>query len=169
MLIKKTLFIVALVMVIQLACTPNLSHRKIPITDFSGMENWLNKQNDSIYVINFWATWCTPCVKEFPNFEQLALENSSKKVKILMISLDFPDQLQKRVIPFLEVRKSKLDVIMLDDPNQNVWINKVDPGWSGSLPATLIYSKGKRTFLESELTFDKLKNALKEHLNSTNN
>ena len=72
-----------------------------------------------------------------------------------MINLDFPDQYEKRLIPFLQVRKSRLDVIMLDDPNQNEWISKVDSSWSGSLPATLIYSKGERIFLEKELTYNR--------------
>lgn len=167
--ISKILFFVVTIVVLHASCTPDSHYEKIPITNFNGIENWLNKQNDTVYVINFWATWCTPCVKEFPSFEQLANENRSKKVKVLMINLDFPDQYDKRLIPFLKVRESKLDVIMLDDPNQNQWISRVDSSWSGSLPATLIYSKGKRTFFESELTFNELNNALKKHLITTIN
>ena len=152
---RKILFLVGLIMVLQISCAPDSRHQKVPITDFNGVKKWLNKQTDSVYVINFWATWCSPCVKEFPFFEQLALENSSRNVKVLMINLDFPDQYEKRLIPFLQVRKSRLDVIMLDDPNQNEWISRVDSSWSGSLPATLIYSKGERIFLEKELTYNR--------------
>lgn len=139
------------------SCTSNSFNQKVPISDFKGIEKWFNKQNDSVYVINFWATWCSPCVKEFPVFEQFSKENMGEKVKVLMINLDFPDQYSTRLLPFLEQRKSKLDVIMLDDPNQNSWINKVDSTWSGSLPATLIYKRGKRLFMEKELTYSELK------------
>jgi len=169
MLSRISLFVFGLLVLFSISCNPDSRYQKIPITDFKGVENWLNRQNDTIYVINFWATWCTPCVKEFPHFEKLALENSSKKVKVLMINMDFPDQFQKRLIPFLKARKSKLDVIMLDDPNQNEWINKVDESWSGSLPATLIYSKANRAFFESELSFEELNNALKKQFVNTNN
>ncbi|HCT30633.1 MAG TPA: thioredoxin [Bacteroidales bacterium] len=151
------------------SCNPDSHYQNIPITNFTGIEKWLNKQTDSVYVINFWATWCSPCVKEFPFFEQLASENINKKVKVLMINLDFPDQYDKRLIPFLKAQKSRLDVIMLDDPNQNSWISKVDSSWSGALPATLIYSKEKRTFFEKELTYNELNIAFKEHLINSNN
>ncbi len=155
MLIKRYLIYVIIIISFD-SCNPISFNHKVPITDFNGIEKWFNKQNDSVYVINFWATWCAPCVKEFPVFEQFAKENKKEKVKVLMINLDFPDQYKSRLLPFLKNRKSSLDVIMLDDPNQNQWIGKVDSTWSGSLPATLIYGNGKRVFLEKELTYDEL-------------
>lgn len=156
MLIGKTISFGLALMVSIIACKPYSRYQNIPVTDFNGIEKWMNKQNDTVYVINFWATWCAPCVKEFPVFEQFAKENKNEKVKVLMINLDFPDQYEPRLLPLLKKQKSNLDVIMLDDPNQNQWISKVDSAWSGSLPATLIYGNGKRFFLEKELTYDEL-------------
>lgn len=156
MLIVRYLFFVIIIICFD-SCTSRSFNQPVPISDFNGIDKWLNKQNDTVYVINFWATWCAPCVKEFPVFEQFAKENKDEKLKVLMINLDFPDQYNSRLLPFLEQRKSKLDVIMLDDPNQNQWIVKVDSIWSGSLPATLIYGKCKRVFLEKELTYEELK------------
>ena len=168
MLIKRYLIFVIIIITFD-SCNPISFNHKVPIADFNGIEKWMNKQNDTVYVINFWATWCAPCVKEFPVFEQFAKDNESRKVKVLMINLDFPDQYNSRLLPFLKNRKSSLDVIMLDDPNQNQWISKVDSTWSGSLPATLIYSKGERTFFEKELTYSELNIELKKHLTITNN
>lgn len=156
MLIKRYLIFVIIIIVFD-SCNPISFNHKVPISDFKGIEKWMNKQNDTVYVINFWATWCAPCVKEFPVFEQFAKDNKAEKVKVLMVNLDFPDQYDSRLLPFLKNRKSSLDVIMLDDPNQNYWISKVDSTWSGSLPATLIYGNRKRVFLEKELTYDELK------------
>lgn len=156
MLIGKRISVALVLMFSMAACTPYSRYQNIPITNFNGIEKWLNKQTDSVYVINFWATWCAPCVKEFPVFEQFAKENKFEKVKVLLINLDFPDQYKSRLLPFLKNRKSSLDVIMLDDPNQNQWISKVDSTWSGSLPATLVYRNGKRIFLEKELTYNEL-------------
>lgn len=139
----------------------NSEPKTIAIVNFNGLKPWLNKHNDSTYVINFWATWCAPCVREFPNFERLQEENQKGKVKVLMVNLDFPDQYKKRVIPFIKSRNSKLDVIMLDDPNQNQWINLVDSAWSGAIPATLVYNAKRRSFLESELSFPQLDSLIK--------
>lgn len=155
-------YFLLLVMVIPAItfCGKRNDARSVQVTDFNGIEAWLTRESDTIYVVNFWATWCTPCVKEFTCFERAHNEFQGKKVKILMVNLDFPDQLQSRVIPFLERRKSALHVIMLDDPDQNTWINRVDTNWSGALPATLIYTKGYRQFYESELNSDQLKNGI---------
>jgi len=169
MLIGRNFILVIVLAVCVSSCTFDSGYQNIPITDFTGIEKWLNKQTDSVYVINFWATWCAPCVQEFPYFERFANENRNRKVKVLMVNLDFPDQYDKRLIPFLKSRESKLDVVMLDDPNQNFWISKVDSGWSGSLPATLIYSKGQRIFLEKEITYDELNIELRKHFATTNN
>ncbi len=139
------------------SCTSKSFNQKVLVSDFKGIEKWFNKQNDSVYVINFWATWCAPCVKEFPEFERFAEENIKEKVKVLMVNLDFPDHYNTRLLPFIKQRNSKLNVIMLDDPDQNSWINKVDSSWSGSMPATLIYNKGKRVFFEKELNYEDLK------------
>jgi len=163
----KTKILLLLITNILLAlqgCNYEPQRKLVPVTNFDGLKPWLTKQTDSVYVINFWATWCTPCVKEFPDFELINKEFKDKKVKVLMVNLDFPDQNQKRVLPFLKSRKSELDVLMLDDPNQNVWINGVDSSWSGAIPATLIYSSNKREFFESELTFNQLDSLIKEHL-----
>lgn len=165
---RNSIFVIVLAVGIT-SCTPNSGYQNISITDFTGIEKWLNKQTDSVYVVNFWATWCAPCVEEFPYFERFANEHRNRKIKVLMVNLDFPDQYDKRLIPFLKARKSKLHIVMLDDPNQNFWISKVDSGWSGSLPATLIYSKEQRIFLEKELTYDELNIELKKHLTTTNN
>src|SRR5690606_6809447 len=66
--------------------------KKVVSLNFEALEKkYFQKKNDSIYVINFWATWCKPCIKELPAFEKIASEYADKKVKVLLVSLDFPD------------------------------------------------------------------------------
>jgi len=129
---------------------------EIPIVNFSGVKPYLSSVSDTVYVINFWATWCAPCVKEFPYFEEVLNRYKNRKVKVLMINLDFPNQLDKSLKPFLAERESRLNVIVLDDPNQNEWINKVDSTWSGALPATLIYKGSDRVFYEGPVELSDL-------------
>jgi thiol-disulfide isomerase/thioredoxin len=132
------------------------SENGIDVFTFDEFRHWLTKETDSIYVINFWATWCAPCVKEIPAFEKLHETYSEKKVKVLFVSLDFPAQLQSRVIPFIERMKMDAEVVLLNDPNSNRWIPIVSEKWSGAIPATLIYSKDFNKFYEQEFTFDQL-------------
>jgi thiol-disulfide isomerase/thioredoxin len=114
--------------------------------------------NDTTYVVNFWATWCSPCVKEIGYFEELHRQRESEKVKVILVSLDFPNQIDRRVIPFLKEKEITADVLLMTDLDYNSWIDRIDPSWSGAIPATLIYNKGTRIFLEQELTRDELFN-----------
>ncbi len=114
--------------------------------------------NDTTYVVNFWATWCSPCVKEIGFFEELHRQSESAYVKVILVSLDFPNQIDRRVIPFLKEKEITADVLLMTDLDYNSWIDQIDPGWSGAIPATLIYNKDTRIFLEQELTRDELFN-----------
>jgi len=127
-------------------------------------ERYLQKKNDSIYVINFWATWCKPCIKELPAFEKIASEYSNEKVKVLLVSLDFPEKLDSQVVLFIKKNKIKSEVVLLDDPDANSWIPKVSEQWSGAIPATIIYKKENRKFYEQSFTFEELETELKTFL-----
>lgn len=107
-------------------------------------------QTDTTYVINFWATWCGPCVKELPYFEQLNRSLAQQKVKIILVSLDFRKDLETKLKPFLAQRQFSASVAALVDSRQQQWIDKIDSSWSGALPATLVYQGDVRTFKEGE-------------------
>lgn len=113
---------------------------------FEQIEPQFNKQNDSVYVINFWATWCKPCVEEMPYFEQLHENLGDQKVKVMLVSMDFKKDVEDRFIPFLEERNLGPDVALLLDGKYNDWIAKVEEEWDGAIPATLIYKGDERIF-----------------------
>ena len=114
------------------------------------------KSNDTTYVVNFWATWCSPCVKEIGYFDDLYRDYSGENLKVILVSLDFPNQVERRVIPFLRERNIGATVLLMGDLDYNGWIDRVDPSWSGAIPATLIYKGEERIFLEKELTREEL-------------
>lgn len=122
------------------------------------LEELTQNLNDTTYVVNFWATWCSPCVKEIGYFEELHRNNSSSMVKVLLVNLDFPNQLDRRVLPFLKDKDISASVYQMTDLDYNSWIDRIDPSWSGAIPATLIYNRNQRVFLEQELTRDELFN-----------
>jgi len=133
--------------------------------DYNQLKPLLEKKDDKTYVINFWATWCAPCVKELPYFEKINKEYADKNVAVLLVSLDFPKQVEKKLIPFINRKKLQSEVVLLDDVNEDVWIKAIDESWSGALPATIIYTKNKRKFYEQSFDYETLENELKTFLN----
>jgi thiol-disulfide isomerase/thioredoxin len=157
-ILKKILFIFILIYAFT-----SLS-AQIPVMAFDEFEPHLHKTNDTTYVINFWATWCKPCIEEIPAFEELNRKFSDQPVKVLMVSLDFVRNLNSRLIPFIEKNNMKAEVILLNDPKSHIWIEKVSSNWTGSIPATIIYNRNKRSFYERTFTYDELENELRTHL-----
>ncbi len=110
------------------------------------------KDNDTLYVVNYWATWCKPCVEEMPYFLAASKNFASQKVKVVFVSLNSLKETEK-VNKFVESRNIKEDVFLLNAGNPNVWIDKVDPSWGGSIPATVMYRKKEKVyFREGEFT-----------------
>ncbi len=134
--------------------------RIIPVYDFDGLEPLLRRNDGTVYVVNFWATWCAPCLKELPYLEQVQADYKDRGLEVILVSLDMPRMWESHLLPFVKERKLKSLVVVLDDPKQNTWIPKVDEGWTGAIPATLIYSKDKRVFIEGPVTYESLTETL---------
>ena len=116
----------------------------------------LEQGRDTTYIINFWATWCAPCIKELPHFEKLQQDKQKEKLKVLLVSVDFKNRLEKSVIPFVKKRGLKNEVFLLDETDQQVYIDRIDETWSGAIPATLFVKGNNRKFVENEFTFPSL-------------
>lgn len=111
---------------------------------------------DTVYIINFWATWCVPCLEELPHFEKLSSQYKINKLKVMLISMDFRSKLESTVVPFVRKKTLKNEVFLFDETNQQEYIDRIDSSWSGALPATLIIHKDKRRFFEKEFTYQEL-------------
>jgi thiol-disulfide isomerase/thioredoxin len=110
-------------------------------------------RSDGILVVNFWATWCAPCVKELPLFEKLHSE-AKPGVSVALVSMDLDiDPNPDKVYRFVERKGLKSKVLLLDEKDPNSWISSIDPEWSGALPATIVINQktGKRKFVERSL------------------
>ena len=153
-----------LILILTIFSCDKKENNRLEVYNYTLLEPLLNKEDDKTYVINFWATWCKPCVKELPVFEKLNSEYKKKGVEVILVSLDFPYQIDDVLLPFIQKEKLKSEVILLDDPDQNNWIPKIDEKWSGSIPATLIYNKNSREFYEQSFTYTELKQKLENFL-----
>lgn len=116
---------------------------------------------DTTYIINFWATWCAPCVKELPHFEKLGAAYKASKLKVLLVNVDFKSKLKTDVIPFVKRKKLKSEVFLLNESDPDIYINRIDKTWTGSIPATLFVKNGKRVFSENEYNYTQLVTAYK--------
>jgi len=134
------------------------------LADWPRLEKLLAEENDSITVLNFWATWCKPCVAELPHFEKVRKEMKEKPIRFLYISLDFADEKIRRLDPFIEKKLPGARVWLMTETDYNRWISLIDPKWSGSLPATLLFhhSTKKRIFADAELSESKLKSLIEQ-------
>ena len=139
-------------------------YTQVPVYDFESLQPLLQKQNDTTYVINFWATWCKPCVAELPVFEELSSKYQTQKVKVLLVSLDFIKNYHTRLLPFINDKKIQSEVVLLNDPRSNQWIDRVSPQWSGAIPATLIYRNNQRVFYERSFTLEQLEEEVQKFI-----
>ncbi|MBL7827289.1 MAG: redoxin domain-containing protein [Saprospiraceae bacterium] len=106
----------------------------------------IKQAGNSTIVINFWATWCKPCVEELPCFEEFREKYAHQDIQVLLVSLDFRSQLEKKFIPFLNNQRLRSEVVLLADQDVNTWIPKIYEDWDGAIPATLVLKGDKRKF-----------------------
>jgi len=137
---------------------------ELEIFDYNGLAPLLSMNDEKTYVINFWATWCAPCIKELPHFEKLNENYNGKNVEVVLVSLDFPRLYEKKLKPYIKENNLKSRVVALDDPNMNSWIPKINKDWTGAIPATIIYNKDKREFYERSFNYEELVTELKQFI-----
>lgn len=157
------LFIALLLVVSPLVVAQTELKREI--IKFDRFEKLIDTQDDVLYVINFWATWCGPCVKELPDFMAVNEAMKDRKdFKMILISLDEKENWHSEVIPFATKNNLHVDIYLLDELRRmNYWIPRVDKKWMGSIPATVFYKNGKKLrFVEKQLHREELETIIKE-------
>jgi thiol-disulfide isomerase/thioredoxin len=138
---------------------------KAPIIKLKQLKDHISEPTDHIKVINFWATWCAPCIKELPLLEKLDQERADVKVTLVSMDLDL-DPNPDKVYRFIDRKRIKSQVMILDEKDPNSWINQIEKGWSGAIPATIIINgkTGQRKFVERELHDGELEKLIAEVL-----
>lgn len=142
--------------------------KNVPIYNFDDLEPLLHTNSTKIHIVNFWAMWCAPCVKELPIIQEY--EKNNPNVKVILVSLDFPKDIETKLKPFLKKKGITSEVVLLNDPDTNSWIDKIDPSWSGAIPFTIIFDNKNRSFHERTFKdIQDLKNEISKTIKTSNN
>jgi thiol-disulfide isomerase/thioredoxin len=139
--------------------------QEVRIVNFAQLEKELKDSSDTLKVVNFWATWCAPCIAEMPWFVQAQEEYKNKKVKFIYVSLDFSKNIEN--VKKLALKKGLKGewLLLKDDPNS--YVTKIDPGWEGQIPITMLLgTDGNYIVHDSQFAdFNELNTFIKDHLN----
>lgn len=137
----------------------------ITVVDREGLLSELEAARGAVVVLNFWATWCGPCVEELPHFARLAEAYGDRGVRVIAVSFDDAETLESRVRPFVEEKGYPFTYMVKAQTNGDqyeAFINAIDPSWRGNVPATFVYdSSGKlRASAHDSVTYSDLQAAV---------
>lgn len=134
-----------------------LSAQRIPQVSIEEVISRAQHASAPLVVVNFWATFCKPCVEEIPDFIRLCGTDTTK-IRLLLVSLDPPDTYPRQLQAFIRKRKWNAEVLWLNDSRADYFCPRIDPSWSGSIPATLFLRPrdGQSHFVEDQITAEQL-------------
>jgi thiol-disulfide isomerase/thioredoxin len=153
-----------------LFCTFLLSgisaYAQSPVYNFEQFEQRIKQSNDTLYIANFWATWCKPCIEELPHFETAAQHYKTQPVKIILVSMDSKSR-TTQVQDFISKNNYTSENFILSAGNPNVWIDKINSSWSGAIPMTVMYRNQQQVyFYEGDYaSYELLNTVIISHLN----
>ena len=141
--------------------------QKVEVIKFPKLQEIIDAKQPSMKVINFWATWCKPCIEELPYFEEVNKIYAGDDFEVVLVSLDFVEDLDEKVKLFVEKKGLQSKLYLLDETDYDKIINEIDASWSGAIPATLIvdHRKGKKDFYERQFKEGELSQIIKTLIN----
>lgn len=139
-----------------------INAQEVKVIKYEELFQMVNQPTDQLIAVNFWATWCGPCVEEMPHFVEVSEQyKENPNFKILFVSMDRVKQLEK-VKQFMNDYKINAEVVLLDDNKRmNEWIPAIDKSWSGNIPVTVFYQNGEKVHFVGQ---DMSKNELEQNI-----
>ncbi len=139
----------------------NVFAQEIPKWKIQQLENYI-KKTDKPLIINFWASFCKPCIEEIPYFQSLVKKYEKEGVKLLLVNLDL-QQAYPKIKDFAAMHKFTSSIVYLNETNADIFCPKIDDKWSGAIPASLFVNNktGYRKFFEEQIPENKLEQEFK--------
>lgn len=154
-----------LLLCLVLAFSTSVNAQTIPVWKLNDLKSAIREAKEPT-IINFWATFCKPCIAELPHFQALANKYKDQGVKLIMVSLDLKEAYPQKVTTFARKLKLTSPVVFLDESNADEFCPIVDSSWSGAIPASIFINNktNHKKFLEEELSKEKLEAEIKAML-----
>lgn len=155
-LLKVFIFSIMIIGALNYCCGQQIRN-----VSYDELQNDFLNDTSSFVILNFWATWCKPCIEELPEFEKINSLYRSRNVRVILANLDFNSKVESTVIPLIQSKNLNSELVHITDTDPNEWINKASPDWSGAIPFTLISYKGKKIWNKTEkITFEELESII---------
>lgn len=137
----------------------------IELVDKDNINQLISTRNGKVLLVNVWATWCIPCKEEIPDLNEVH-QKYSAEVDVVGISIDFPEEMEKRILPFLDQNIVEYKVVVSNFKKDNELIDLLNLKWGGALPASFIFDKtGKQVgFIEGKRSLAEFEKLLQPHL-----
>lgn len=144
------------------ALAPGMAQPTIKKIKLADLEQTI-AQSDHPLIINFWATFCTPCIKEIPYFQSTVAQ--FKEVELILVSLDGPAAYPAKIAAFAQGHEFTASIFWLDENNAG-FCARIDPRWTGGIPSSLFINNKThyRRFFDRQLTEPQVSLEIKEML-----
>ena len=164
MKIKRTLRVVSLILFFSInnygqsdqQIQENLEVSEITIDELNDI---IKNREGRVLLINIWATWCVPCKEEFPDLKKIS-DKHGEQIELIGISIDYPDEVESKIIPFLnKLKPNFINYVNVENDTER-FINNLNLEWSGAIPATFFYDSDGKQFLfyEGKMSFMEIEN-----------
>ena len=123
-------------------------------------------KDDSVLVMSFWATFCKPCVEEIPYLQSITEKYKGQRAKLFLVSLDLPEFFPAKIEAYAKSKDFYVPMAWLNETNADYFCPKIDKGWDGSIPCTLIVNnkKGYRHFIDHQMKPEEFEGELRKEL-----
>jgi len=142
----------------------DLAKIDVPLLNAEIFHSLVEKHRGKVLFINTWATWCVPCKEEFPDLVRLKDYYRDSDVVFIGISVDFPDEIESKVKPFLYSQQINFPIYVQDFKDPTNLIDLLNTSWRGAVPATFIYDKlgVQQAFLLGKHSFDEFRTGIEK-------
>ena len=154
-----------IILVLLFSAASYVQAQTIPSWKVTNLQDYISK-SDSVLVINFWATFCKPCIQEIPYYQEIVNKYKGQKVKLLLVSMDLRDLYPDKIADFVKKNNYSNEVVWLNETNADYFCPKVDKAWMGGIPSTLFVNPktGYHKFFEQQMREEEFERELKKAL-----
>jgi len=138
---------------------------EVKAVDADQIKALIAEQQGKVVVLNFWATWCPPCIKEFPDLIKLYDTYESKGLQVIAVSMNEPEEVEE-IAEFMGEHKPRFPVYRAASTEEEFYAD-FDEKWWGEMPMTMVYDKAGNVVKmhKKPLTYEEFERDVKALIN----